>query len=108
MDDIQDKVIRLICSGLPGPNKCVAPNCECYEKNGRPVYQELMKLLSAQPAEPVAWDFEAWQQNPYTKRLLDSISTDYIPRITRPVAPPEREVKGDKPGGRTTTTTSDK
>lgn len=46
MDDFGYKVIRLICTGLPGPSACVAPQCNCFEQHGIPVYEELCKLFA--------------------------------------------------------------
>jgi hypothetical protein len=51
-DDVRDEAIKLICTGLPGPNLCVAPNCECYEKNGKPIVEELWKLFANGHGEP--------------------------------------------------------
>jgi hypothetical protein len=43
--EIRDQAIRLICTGLPGPNLCRMPKCECYETNGKPIVEALWRLF---------------------------------------------------------------
>ena len=42
---LQDKIIKTICTGLPGPNACKAPDCECYEGNGKPIFRAIEPLF---------------------------------------------------------------
>lgn len=52
--DLRDRLIRLICTGLPGPNKCVAPKCECYAQNGIPIAKAIDDLLREYVGESIA------------------------------------------------------
>ena len=58
---LQDEIIKTICTGLPGPNACKAPDCECYEGNGKPVFNAIKPLFAAlsaqQSQEPVAYEY---------------------------------------------------
>lgn len=48
-DDVRDSAIRIICCGLPHgvvPGLCAAPNCACYEENGKPIVERLWALFS--------------------------------------------------------------
>lgn len=51
----RDAAIRLICTGLPGPNKCMGPNCECWQGNGVPIVEALWKLFTEARPEEREW-----------------------------------------------------
>jgi hypothetical protein len=53
------------------------PNREIMEN-----IAEAFNRLDGAPAQ----DFDAWQQNPYTRVLMKSIAEDYVPRTTAPEA----------------------
>ena len=89
---LQDEIIKTICTGLPGPNACKAPDCECYEGNGKPVFNAIKPLfaaLSAQP-EPVAWRWKntngPWQVEQRREFIPERFAKVIEPLYTAPAS----------------------
>ena len=68
------------CACVPGMTLAVRFDATPAEKDGA-VRDHLIRMGWTPPA-----DFDAWQQNPYTKVLMKSIAEDYVPKHVRPIA----------------------